>query len=97
MLANWRATIGGQRVTSAQIIGHALQHVEFREALLAVAGMSGAVNTQRLGKWLRGNAGKIADGMHIEAGPTRDGSRQWELFGALSAVTATVGLNEIAA
>lgn len=96
VLVHWGAAFGPRRVTTAQLIGHASQHAEFREALLAVAGVAGSVNTQRLGKWLRANAGKIADGAHIEAAPMRDGNRQW-LLCAPSAVTATADLAEMLA
>lgn len=84
VLAHWSAAFGDQRTTTATLIETARALPDFREALLAVAGAAGAINTQRLGKWLRANVGKIADGMRLEAAPMRDGNRQWVLLGGPS-------------
>ena len=68
VLGQWDAVIGDRRVTSAQIIEAASAgNVELREALLAVAGASGAINTVRLGKWLHANKGRLIGGLRIES------------------------------
>lgn len=81
VLGQWNAVIGDRPASSAQIIAAAIPHVEFREALLEVAGAGGAINTGRLGKWLRDHKGKLADGVSIEAGTTIRGTRTWMLAG----------------
>ncbi len=73
--------LGGQRVSSAQVINAALATPDFREALLAVAGAGGAINTQRLGKWLRANAGKLVGGLKVEPAGVLRGTQMWALPG----------------
>lgn len=70
-------------MASAQIIEAASAgNVEFREALLAVAGASGAINTVRLGKWLHANKGRFVGALRIEdAGKAKGGYATWQLFG----------------
>ena len=81
VLGQWDAVIGDRRVTSAQIIEAASAgNVELREALLAVAGASGAINTVRLGKWLHANKGRLIGGLRSEsAGKAMGGYSTWQL------------------
>ena len=81
VLAQWYSAIGSRPVTSAEIIATAIVHPEFRDALLAVAGAGGAINTARLGVWLRKVKGRIADGLRIEAATMSGGINRWELRG----------------
>ena len=48
-------------------------HPEFREALLAVAGHGGAINSRRLGKWLAANQKRIVEGACFEQAGNRQG------------------------
>lgn len=52
---------------------------ELREALLAVAGDGGSINSHRLGRWLARNEGTIADGLRIEKGKLKDGRQPWKV------------------
>lgn len=85
VLGQWDVVLGDRRVTSAQIIEAASAgNVEFREALLAVAGASGAVNTVRLGKWLHANKGRLIGGLRIkDAGKAKGGYSTWQLSGGM--------------
>lgn len=85
VMSQWDSTIGPRPVTSAEIIAAATAHLEFREALLAVAGAGGAINTARLGVWLRRIKGRIADGLRIEAATMSGGINRWELRGGRAA------------
>ncbi len=67
VMAQWDSALGCSRVTSKQIIAAAarpgaVDGGEFREALLAVAGARGVIDSNRLGAWLRENKGRIAGG-----------------------------------
>jgi hypothetical protein len=79
VLHHWHAVLGGDRVTSSTIIHRASVVDEFREALLAVAGAGGHINTIRLGKWLTGNKGRIVDGLRIEHGGIVGGTNTWRV------------------
>lgn len=81
VLECWNAAVGNARVGTRGIIDKASQSADFREALLAVAGERGAVNTRRLGLWLRSVRGKIVSGMKIESGGTVKGIATWRLLG----------------
>lgn len=85
VLHQWGAVLGSRPVTSAELIAAAMHHVEFREALLAVAGAAGAINTGRLGTWLGRSHGRLADGMCIESATRRNGARRWLLHGWIGA------------
>ncbi|TPG58027.1 hypothetical protein EAH89_08620 [Roseomonas nepalensis] len=52
---------------------------EFREALLAVAGEGGAINSRRLGKWLSLHKGRIVDGYRICRLNHSGGTLYWQL------------------
>jgi hypothetical protein len=85
VLHRWNDALGNRRVTTAEIIAGALASPEFREALLAVAGAAGAVNTMRLGKWLAANKDHLVDSPRIERMPMRDGVTTWALCGGRAA------------
>ncbi len=54
------------------------EHPDLREALLAVAGEGGAINSKRLGKWLAANRGRPVDGLRLmEVGDDRNGIKLW--------------------
>jgi putative DNA primase/helicase len=62
VLANWEKVLGTGRTSVAGIIKTAnteklgdYLHGDFRDALLAVAGIGGAISARRLGKWLASN------------------------------------------
>ncbi|HXZ14788.1 MAG TPA: hypothetical protein VEH77_02225, partial [Roseiarcus sp.] len=87
----WRAVIGPEGVTAADVIKRATErpgrngepadfdHAEFREVLIIVAGDKGAINGRRLGKWLAEAAGRIVDGRRFTHCGTRQGVRVWAL------------------
>jgi hypothetical protein len=53
---------------------------ELKDALVMVASDRGSIDTARLGYWLRANAGRVIDDMHIEkAGESRTGISQWHV------------------
>ncbi len=54
-------------------------HPEFREALLTVAGAQGAINSARLGNWLRGNKDRLVAGHRITRAGTTSGVQRWRL------------------
>jgi hypothetical protein len=93
--AQWQAVIGDERVTVAEVIRIACEresanfgeradfaHAELREALLAVAGERGAVNSRRLGRWFAEVAGRIVDGSSFEQCGQRQGVAVWRLAGS---------------
>jgi hypothetical protein len=55
------------------------RHPDLREALLAVAGKGGAINSGSLGKWLGNNANRIVDGLVIRRGKVSGGIQHWTL------------------
>lgn len=83
VVEHWARVIQAKPVTALEVVHASLNDAEFREALLAVAGISGTVNTRRLGFWLRANKGKIVNGMKLlPDGTARVGSVMWRLDGA---------------
>jgi len=97
MIAQWRAVMGAERVTVAEVIGQATEmrsngydgskpefvRPDFREALLAVAGHGGAVNSRKLGRWLTANQKRIVGGSCFELMGTRQGVSIWSLRNAV--------------
>ncbi|MFC0386827.1 hypothetical protein [Muricoccus vinaceus] len=72
----------------------AFQHVkpeflypDFREALLAVAGDGGAVNSRRLGKWLAAHQNRVVQGAKIVRLGLSAGIMQWRLEGKIKEAT----------
>jgi hypothetical protein len=55
------------------------RYPDFREALLVVAGDSGAISSRRLGKWLAAHAGRWLDGLCIQRGTVVSGNQRWTL------------------
>jgi hypothetical protein len=58
---------------------HEFKHPDFREALLMVAGDSGAINSIRLGKWLNSVQHRVVNGMKIMPDGIVRGISQWRL------------------
>ncbi|MFH5927332.1 hypothetical protein [Roseomonas xinghualingensis] len=58
-------------------------HPDFREALLAVAGDGGAVNSRRLGKWLASHQNRVVQGVKITRLGLSAGIMQWRLEGRI--------------
>ncbi len=91
VLATWRAVIGMERVTVAEVIRRATrtradtiarpeyEHPEFREALLVVAGDGGAINSRKLGKWLAKHKGRIVDRTQLNQEGKYEGNLTWRI------------------
>jgi putative DNA primase/helicase len=86
----WETVIGSRSVTTLEVIENAAKQTgplspdgkkfvndAFREALLAVAGNGGAIDSRRLGTWLGGIKDRIVDGKKIVLGRMSSGSNQW--------------------
>lgn len=60
-----------------------LQWPEFRESLLAIAGVRGVIDTLRLGKWLAHREGRIVDGLRLRRGARDTHAKQvrWRVEG----------------
>jgi hypothetical protein len=52
---------------------------DFRDALLAVAGVGGAISARRLGKWLASNKERIVEGHRIRRDEDFDKVAHWRL------------------
>lgn len=82
-LTTWREAIGGETLALRGAIEIATSRTadpdgigsyrwpDFREALLAIAGFKGSIDSRRLGKWMDGHEGRIVDGLRLRKG-TRD-------------------------
>jgi putative DNA primase/helicase len=91
VLTHWDSAIGSDRVSVNDLIKVAdkkdtfdfnasgYKHEHFRDALLAIAGIGGAINAKRLGKWLAANKGRIVEGRLIEQLTLSAGVMQWRL------------------
>jgi hypothetical protein len=90
VVAQWSVVLGEEKVTVRNIIETATQrmsageksefkHPDFREALLGAAGVNGAINTTRLGKWVSAKCGRVVAGSRIERVGTRDNAVVWRL------------------
>jgi hypothetical protein len=95
VMTQWQAIVGPDRVTAAEIIKRATErrtsgynieseflHEDFREALLGVAGRSGAINSRSLGKWLSANMDRVVGGLRFRQAGSRQGLALWELSDA---------------
>jgi hypothetical protein len=60
---------------------------DLREALLAVAGEGGAINSRRLGKWLAANQNRIIEGLSIVRGRMRTGVQLWRLASTVQSIS----------
>lgn len=89
IIAQWAKVIGGDRVSTRQVIERAtrksdfadggFQYPDFREALLKVAGEGGAINSRRLGTWIGRQKDRPTGGHVITQGPDVDGVGTWLL------------------
>jgi hypothetical protein len=93
VIDQWRAVIGSENVTVAQIIKQAAEtrmssdgsefvHADFREALLAIAAQGGAINSKRLGHWLQAHRDRIVSGFSFAQMGTRQGAAVWSVRAA---------------
>lgn len=93
VLVQWNAAVGQKKLSVRDLIQAATEidqsvgysgrsefaRPDFREALIAVAGEGGAVNTRRLAKFLASRADRIVSGMSIRKAGIRDGIQLWTL------------------
>lgn len=92
VIEQWHAVIGGGRVSVKEVIDVAIEqrpngpfnraefvNPEFREALLAIAGESGAISGRRLGKWIAANQNRIVGGLKLVPAGIVAGLARWRL------------------
>jgi putative DNA primase/helicase len=92
VIAQWQTHIGADRVTVAEAIKCATEtdlsgygsstgflRPDFREALIAVAGQGGAINSRRLGKWLSATQNRIVNGVCFQNVESTRGVAVWVL------------------
>jgi putative DNA primase/helicase len=86
VMAQWKAIVGFDRVTVAQVISRAIEmqggvfvHPELRDALLRVAGQGGELNSRMLGNWLSLHKGRIVAGLRFDQLEPRQGVATWQL------------------
>ena len=91
VLYHWNAALGAQAVTASEVIEIAIKqhnidpdgkrfvHDAFRDALLAVAGSAGNIDSRRLGNWLSGNQDRIVNGKKIVLSTMASGYNRWQL------------------
>ena len=89
ILNQWEAVLGEDRFLARQAADKAseredsdnqsFRYPDFREALMAVAGDHGTINTQRLGNRLQANKGRIIRGRRIVPDGGRSGVLYWRL------------------
>jgi hypothetical protein len=86
VLAFWEEALGTERTSVAEIIKTANTeklgyyiYGDFRDALLAVAGVKGAISPSRLGRWLASNKERIAEGRRICRDEDVDKVPHWRL------------------
>lgn len=93
VIAGWSEAIGDDEVTVKAAItransttawtqrhGSADEHPEFRDALLAVAGVRDAVDPGRLGRWLRSKRNKVVAGHQFVSPGETGGVARWRLL-----------------
>jgi putative DNA primase/helicase len=71
-----QVAIGGGTLNASKA---GYRHPDFREVLLVVAGVDGAINGKRLGKWLAGAQGRIVQGMRVVRGGLSAGVQKWRV------------------
>jgi putative DNA primase/helicase len=93
VMGQWRETFGNQSVTAAEVIrtatkmrqniyeGLELEHPDFRDALMAVAGRGNTLSGIALGRWLGVHRDKIVDDHQFVEMGTRSGAVVWALQG----------------
>jgi putative DNA primase/helicase len=91
VMGQWREAFGNQSVTAVEVIrtatkmrqniyeGLELEHPDFRDALMAVAGRGNALSGIALGKWLGVHRDKIVDDHQFVEMGTRSGAVVWAL------------------
>jgi putative DNA primase/helicase len=91
VLEQWRAVIGGARVSVKEAIDLAVEQrisafgrpefvqPDFREVLLGVAGDGGAISGRRLGKWIAANQNRIVGGFKLVSAGMVAGLARWRL------------------
>ncbi|MBL6081584.1 hypothetical protein JMJ56_26695 [Belnapia sp. T18] len=93
VLEQWEEVIGRNTVSVRDVIDRATQQVtalgmgyrtefrypDFREALLAVAGEGGAVNSKRLGKWLASNQDRVVQSHRLIRVGVSGGIARWRI------------------
>jgi putative DNA primase/helicase len=83
VLMQWRQILGTRSThTMREIIAAAINHVDFHNALLAVATTKSGnlVSNERLGRWLKANEGKIVNGLSMIREGFVDGYPRWQLI-----------------
>lgn len=68
---------------------HEYKHPDFREALLQIAGVGGAINSRTLGKWLARHVKAVVDGLTVLKADGAQGVQRWGFGPAV--VAAGVG------
>jgi hypothetical protein len=91
LLEQWEGVIGHERVLLREVIalaserdddgrgGDLFRHADLRDALFAVAGDGGVINSRRLGKFLSAHQGRIVDGRKIVQDDGHDHVSGWRL------------------
>ena len=89
VLHEWHAVLGDGDVTAARVVEiveqrdqsqRDLVYPDFREALYVVAGERGAINSVKLGNWLRSRKGKTIDRLRFEQGDAAHGGiAKWKV------------------
>ena len=99
VLVQWFAAVGTRKLSVRDLIQEATEvdhstsyngrteflHPDFREALIAVAGEGGAVNTRRLAKFLGARSDRIVGGLSIRKAGISAGIQMWALDGPAAA------------
>jgi putative DNA primase/helicase len=86
VMAAWAAVIGQEKITARKVSewasGEGLASTSgqnLRDALLAIAGVRGEIDTKRLGNWLRANKGARLEGSAFEDAGKANGQVVWKL------------------
>jgi hypothetical protein len=88
VMGAWREVIGREQVTVAEVIKTAskreppagdFENEGLRDALMAIAGKGGAINSRALGHWLSKYAGRIVGGFRFHACGERHKVSVWRL------------------
>jgi hypothetical protein len=84
VMHHWQQALGDRSLSAADLVEFAESAVldarQFREALMAVAGVGHTVNTRRLGIWLGRNKDRVVDGFKIVLVGIRTGFSHWQLL-----------------
>jgi putative DNA primase/helicase len=95
VIYHWMSAIGDRPATCSEVIEIATKqhnsssfdqdrrrfvHDAFREALLAVAGSAGNIDSRRLGSWLGRHQDRIVNGTTIVLSTMASGNNRWQLM-----------------